>query len=147
MVYRDDGKSKLGCKTLFATHYHELVVLGEDLPRAFNLNVAVQEFGDRFIFLRKIIEGGADRSYGVHVAEMAGLPYAVIQRAKELLSEHNQGENNKLPQASLETKPQMDLFSKKETAIKKALEEIDIDAMTPLAALSKLDELKKKHGI
>ena len=71
-------------KTLFATHYHELVSLAEQLPRAINLNVAVKEFGNRIVFLKKIIPGGADKSYGVHVAEMAGLPGTVIQRAKEL---------------------------------------------------------------
>ena len=134
-------------KTLFATHYHELVGLADQLPRAVNLNVAVKEFGDKVAFLKKIIPGGADKSYGVHVAEMAGLPRTVIQRAKELLREHRQEENNNPPQASLETKTQMDLFAQNEAALKKALQEIDINDMTPMDALSKLDELKKKHGI
>ena len=134
-------------KTLFATHYHELVSLADQLPRAVNLNVAVKEFGNKVVFLKKIIPGGADKSYGVHVAEMAGLPQAVIQRAKELLREHSQDNSNNTFQASLETRPQMDLFSKKEATLKKELEEIDINDMTPLDALSKLDELKKKHGI
>ena len=134
-------------KTLFATHYHELVSLADQLPRAVNLNVAVKEFGDRVVFLKKIIPGGADKSYGVHVAEMAGLPQAVIQRAKELLREHSQANSKKTYQASLDARPQMDLFSKKEAALKKELEKIDINDMTPLDALSKLDELKKKHGI
>jgi DNA mismatch repair protein MutS len=134
-------------KTLFATHYHELVSLADQLPRAVNLNVAVKEFGDKVVFLKKIIPGGADKSYGVHVAEMAGLPQVVIQRAKELLREHSQGDSKKTSQASLETRPQMDLFSKKEAALKKELEKMDINDMTPLDALSKLDELKKKYGI
>jgi DNA mismatch repair protein MutS len=112
-----------------------------------NLNVAVKEFGDKVVFLKKIIPGGADKSYGVHVAEMAGLPQAVIQRAKELLHEHSQGDSKKTSQASLETRTQMDLFSKKEAALKKELEKMDINDMTPLDALSKLDELKKKYGI
>ena len=134
-------------KTLFATHYHELVSLADQLPRAVNLNVAVKEFGDKVVFLKKIIPGGADKSYGVHVAEMAGLPQAVIKRAKELLCEHSQGDSKKISKESLETRPQMDLFSKKESALKKELEKMDINDMTPLDALSKLDELKKKHGI
>ncbi len=134
-------------KTLFATHYHELVSLADQLPRAVNLNVAVKELGDKVVFLKKIIPGGADKSYGVHVAEMAGLPQVVIQRAKELLRELSQGENKKPSKVSLETKPQIDLFSEKEAAIKKALQKIDINDMTPLDALRKLDELKKKYDI
>jgi len=134
-------------KTLFATHYHELVSLADQLPRAINLNVAVKELGDKVVFLKKIIPGGANKSYGVHVAEMAGLPKVVIQRAKELLREHSQLKNNKSSQVPRKTKPQIDLFSEKEAAIKKALQKIDINDMTPLDALSKLDELKKKYGI
>ena len=134
-------------KTLFATHYHELVNLADQLPRAINLNVAVKEFGDKVVFLKKIIPGGADKSYGVHVAEMAGLPQSVILRAKQLLQEYSKEGKNNLPDALLESMPQMDLFSEKELAFKKILQEIDINEMTPLDALSKLDELKKKHGI
>ena len=133
-------------KTLFATHYHELVSLADQLPRAVNLNVAVKEFGDKIIFLKKIISGGADKSYGVHVAEMAGLPRVVIQRAKELLQKHSKGENGYTPEVNLELRPQMDLFSEKEQALKKELGELNVNEMTPLDALSKLDELKKKHG-
>ena len=134
-------------KTLFATHYHELVSLADQLPRAANLNVAVKEFGDKIIFLKKIIPGGADKSYGVHVAEMAGLPRAVIQRAKELLHKHSDKESRYTPKVNLDIKSQMDLFSAKERALNKELSEIDINDMTPLDALSKLDELKKKHGL
>jgi len=133
-------------KTLFATHYHELVSLADQLPRAINLNVAVKEFGDKIIFLKKIIPGGADKSYGVHVAEMAGLPRVVIQRAKELLHKHSNMDRGYTPEVNLEMKPQMDLFSEKEQALKKELGELNVNEMTPLDALSKLDELKKKHG-
>ena len=134
-------------KTLFATHYHELVSLADKLPRAINLNVAVKEFGDKIIFLKKIIPGGADKSYGVHVAEMAGLPRAVIQRAKELLQKHSDTNSSYTPEVNLDIKSQMDLFSAKERALNKELSEIDVNDMTPLDALSKLDELKKKHGL
>jgi len=134
-------------KTLFATHYHELVSLADQLPRAVNLNVAVKEFGDKIIFLKKIIPGGADKSYGVHVAEMAGLPRADIQRAKELLQKHSDTKSSYSPEVNLDSKPQIDLFSTKEQALNKELSEMDVNEMTPLDALSKLDELKKKHGL
>jgi DNA mismatch repair protein MutS len=134
-------------KTLFATHYHELVSLADQLPRAVNLNVAVKEFGDKVVFLKKIILGGANKSYGIHVAEMAGLPSAVIYRAKELLQGYTRGENKILSETSLETKYQMNLFSEHAKALKKALEEIDINDMTPMEALITLDELKKEHVI
>jgi DNA mismatch repair protein MutS len=134
-------------KTLFATHYHELVSLADQLPRAINLNVAVKEFGDKVIFLKKIIPGGADKSYGVHVAEMAGLPQAIIQRAKEILHQQSNEEATHVPEVNLDVKPQMDLFSAKEEALKNELIEMDVNEMTPLDALSKLDELKKKHGL
>ena len=134
-------------KTLFATHYHELVSLADQLKRAVNLNVAVKEFGDKIIFLKKIIPGGADKSYGVHVAEMAGLPSAVIRRARELLQKHSDTKFSETPSVNLDIKPQMDLFSAKERALNKELSEIDVNDMTPLDALSKLDELKKKHGL
>ena len=140
------GHKDVQAKTLFATHYHELVALADQLPRAINLNVAVKEFGDKIVFLKKIILGGADKSYGVHVAEMAGLPRVVIQRAKELLKQHSNNESEYTPEVSLEMKPQMDLFSEKEQALKKELGELNVNEMTPLDALAKLNELKKKHG-
>ena len=140
------GHKDVQAKTLFATHYHELVALADQLPRAINLNVAVKEFGDKIVFLKKIISGGADKSYGVHVAEMAGLPRVVIQRAKELLQQHSNNESGYTPEVSLEMKPQMDLFSEKEQALKKELGELNVNEMTPLDALAKLNELKKKHG-
>ena len=141
------GHKELQTKTLFATHYHELVDLANQLPKAINLNVAVKEFGNKIIFLKKIISGGADKSYGIHVAEMAGLPHAVILRAKQLLQEYSSDDDVQLPDALLEPVPQMDLFSKKELEFKKELNKININDMTPLEALSILDELKKKHGV
>ena len=135
-------------KTLFATHYHELVELATDLPRAFNLNVAVKEFGDRIIFLRKIIEGGADRSYGVHVAEMAGLPKSVVVRAHDLLKTLSSSERSELEASeSMPIIEQIDIFTNNNDKLQIELNELDINAMTPLDALAKLDELKKKHGV
>ncbi len=142
------NKLELAAKTLFATHYHELVELADELPRAFNLNVAVKEFGNRIVFLRKIIPGGADKSYGVHVAEMAGLPSPVIQRSHEILRLLTANEKNG-PEASLQiaSVSQIDLFPQDDSQLKKELSELDINAMTPMEALIKLDELKKKHGM
>jgi DNA mismatch repair protein MutS len=141
------NNTKTQAKTLFATHYHELVDLADQLDRAINLNVAVKEFGSKIVFLKKIISGGADKSYGVHVAEMAGLPKAVVQRAKELLIIHSNLNNKIQLEAEFEVKSQMDLFSEKEIAFKEELDSINVNDITPLEALSKLDELKKKHGV
>ena len=80
-------QKKLGCKTLFATHYHELTVMEEQKKGVKNYNVAVKKRGDDITFLRKIIRGGADESYGIEVAKLAGVPNAVVKRAKEILSE------------------------------------------------------------
>ena len=137
----------VSAKTLFATHYHELVLLAEQLPRAINLNVAVKEYGNKIIFLKKIISGGADKSYGLHVAEMAGLPHAIIQRAKEILIQQNNLETNSENNAKLEIKTQMDLFTIKEDALQDELSKIDINDLTPLDALAKIDEIKKKHDL
>ena len=142
------NKKSVKAKTLFATHYHELVELAIDLPGAFNLNVVVKEFGDKIIFLRKIIEGGADRSYGIHVAEMAGLPKSVVVRAHDLLKTLSKSEGSELEASeTMPTIEQMDIFSNNNNKLQIELNELDINTMTPLDALGKLDELKKKHGL
>jgi DNA mismatch repair protein MutS len=129
-------------RTLFATHYHELTELAEVLPRVRNLCVAVTEEGGGIVFLHRILPGGADRSYGVHVAQLAGLPKPVVARAQELLSElENGGERPaKAPAA-----PQLALFGgAADDALQKALAELEPDAMTPLEALRKLYELSEQ---
>ena len=141
------NEKRIQAKTLFATHYHELVELARELPRTFNLNVAVKEFGDRIIFQRKIIEGGADRSYGVHVAEMAGLPKSVVVRAHDLLRTLSKSERSELKASdSMPSIEQMDIFTNNSDKLYVELSNIDINAMTPLDALAKLDELIKKYG-
>ena len=141
------NEKRIQAKTLFATHYHELVELARELPRTFNLNVAVKEFGDRIIFQRKIIEGGADRSYGVHVAEMAGLPKSVVVRAHDLLRTLSKSERSELKASdSMPSIEQMDIFTNNSDKLHVELSNIDINAMTPLDALAKLDELIKKYG-
>jgi len=143
----------VAAKTLFATHYHELTELEKLLPRVKNLNVAVREYGDRVVFLRKIIPGGCDKSYGIHVAQMAGIPMEVIHRANEIMSNLSTDERvlptdklkyHKLPEPN---KNQLGLFDQQENELRKKLKSVDIDRMTPVEALQKLDELKKEYGI
>jgi len=150
---------RLGCRTLFATHYHELTTLAARLPRVRNYNVAVAEEGGRVVFLHRIVPGGADRSYGVHVAQLAGLPRTVIQRAWELLAEHESasarnglamGKDGKGRRRVGEA-PQLSLFAApaERAPALEALRRIDVNAMTPLEALNKLYELRKladEHG-
>ena len=132
----------LGTKTIFATHYHELVDLAGILPRVKNFNVAVAEEGDRVIFLHKIVPGGTDRSYGIHVAQLAGLPKSVISRAQEVLAglESHAAKNGK---ASVRKAPlQIPLFAKG-SALADKITRLEIDSMSPLEAITKLYELKR----
>jgi DNA mismatch repair protein MutS len=136
---------KMGAKTIFATHYHELVELANFLPRVKNFNVAVAEEKGRVIFLRRMLPGGADKSYGIHVAQLAGLPRAVVHRAEEILlnlEDKRQGKGKIKEAAS----PQLPLFGSDAacSAIVDELKQIDTDSMRPIDALNKLYELKKK---
>jgi DNA mismatch repair protein MutS len=133
---------QLRAKTLFATHYHELTQLADLLPGVRNYNVAVSEGDGRVVFLHKIIPGGADRSYGIHVAQLAGLPKPVIARANDIMSqlEKTTGRAVKIDphsaqQAALfpETSPLLD-----------ELKKVDINSLSPIEALNKLFEWKKK---
>jgi DNA mismatch repair protein MutS len=130
---------RLAAKTLFATHYHELVELERLLPRVRNYNVAVAEDGNRVTFLRRILPGGADRSYGIHVAQMAGLPRAVIHRAGEILAELEAAPRNHVPPAGAAS--QMALFSPPEVLTE--LAGLDITCLTPLEAITKLYEFQQ----
>ena len=143
------NNEKLCAKTLFATHYHELTELAKYLPRLRNYNVAVKEWEDEIIFLRKIVPGGCDDSYGIQVARLAGIPREVLERAKVILSELESGEHTyeKLPKPKTETIArdfQLSFFSPSERLIYEELKKIEIEKLTPLEALNKLEELKKK---
>ena len=108
----------------------------------------VENSCNNYDFLRKIIEGGADRSYGVHVAEMAGLPKSVVVRAHDLLKTLSKSERSKLKASeSMPIIEQMDIFTSNNDKLQFELNKLDINTMTPLDALAKLDELKKKHGV
>jgi len=134
---------RLGAKTLFATHYHELVEMAGILPRVKNYNVAVVEEGDKVIFLHKIISGGADRSYGIHVAQMAGLPRTVIERASEVLLDLE--DNHSVSKAKVSRGKQvhqLPLFPR-ELQMRDEISKMDIDSMSPLDAITRLYELKR----
>ncbi|MBN1160867.1 MAG: DNA mismatch repair protein MutS [Dehalococcoidales bacterium] len=134
----------LGARTVFATHYHEMVSLAGYLPRVKNFNVSVIEEGGRVIFLHKIVPGGVDKSYGIHVAQLAGLPKSVLHRAREVLSElETDGRAAGTKKKPKEPSTQMPLFGER-TELEKDIAGLDIEGMTPLEALNKLYELKKK---
>ena len=134
----------LGCKTLFATHYHEMTALGETLARAKNLRVAVAEEGDSIQFLYRIAQGGADRSYGIHVAQLAGMPTPVVERARELLTELENHSNNAESTDTQQGNLQLDLFANTDsTEFLRSITEIDTDNLTPIEALNRLHELKE----
>lgn len=138
---------RLGAKTLFATHYHEMVQLADYLPRVRNFNVAVKEERGEVIFLRKIVPGGVDRSYGIHVAKLAGLPRSVVHRSQEILDELESDAGSGQPGAGRkrvkEPVAQISMFAEKPPVLDE-LEKLDIDSLTPLEALTKLYELQKK---
>ncbi len=140
---------KSRAKTLFATHYHELNELANDLPRVKNFNVSVKELDDKVIFMRKLVPGGSEHSFGIHVAQMAGMPTEIVLRANEILKHM---EKDKLPESEREKlvelptqQFQMNLFEmdpKMERALD-ILRKIDINATSPVEALLKLNELKE----
>ncbi len=162
--------TKIRARTLFATHYHELTELALAMDRVKNYTVAIKEWNDQIIFLRKVVEGGADKSYGIQVARLAGLPQTVIQRAKEVLANLEQAEFNELgePVAASHLgrgtgekatggkttdgrtgdevnspEPQLGLFATGAGLLFKEIADLNLDAMTPIEALNKLHELKK----
>jgi DNA mismatch repair protein MutS len=140
----------LTAKTLFATHYHELNEMASLFPRIKNFKVEVREYGDKVIFLHKVTEGGADHSYGIQVAQMAGLPSFVTSRAKEILAnleskELTPHEIKKAKLAKLKNDEiQISLFEVKDDKLRQEISDISIDNITPMEALHKLSELKKK---
>ncbi|MHC4522764.1 MAG: DNA mismatch repair protein MutS [Planctomycetota bacterium] len=143
----------VGARTLFATHYHELTGLAELLPGVKNFNVAVKEWGDDVIFLRKIVAGGSDKSYGIHVARLAGIPREVVKKAGQILEqlEANALDVYQRPRLGLvsakETENiQLSLFAPKGQAVVDDLQALDITALTPIEALNKLNEYKEKLG-
>ena len=138
---------RLGCKTLFATHYHELTQLADILPRAFNYNVVVSEDKGQVVFLRNIAPGGADRSYGVHVARLAGMPASVVNRAWDVLAElEDDSRVNRSSPRRRRGSPQpqqMPLLTFTSPVVDELLT-LDVASMTPLDAINKLYELQER---
>ena len=134
---------KLKPLTLFATHYHELTELADLYPGVRNYNVAVTEADGTVVFLHKIVPGGADRSYGIHVAQMAGLPSSVITRANEILKQLEQSSGTTLPAASA-TQDQLRLFPENNPMIE-AYKKLDLETLSPIQALNLLYEWKRKY--
>jgi DNA mismatch repair protein MutS len=144
---------KLGAKTLFATHYHELTELALTKERVRNYNFAVREWNDEVVFLRKITEGATNRSYGIQVARLAGLPRQVIDRAREILKNLESSELDEIGMPKIargkgrespRRPTQFTLFQAQEDILRKELTTIDIENITPVEALMKLDQLKRK---
>ena len=147
---------KFRAKTLFATHYHELNEMETSFPRVKNYNIAIRELDDKVIFLRKLVRGGSEHSFGIHVARMAGMPRSVVKRANEILAELEKSHEKKTL-----TKPVSDLASHREgyqmsifqlddpvlKQIRDEIKNVDINNLTPVQALNKLYEIKKLTGL
>jgi DNA mismatch repair protein MutS len=149
MVEYIHNHPRLGAKTLFATHYHELTDLANVLPQVCNYNVAVAEEGDKVIFLHHIVPGGADKSYGIHVAQLAGIPKPVVHRAEEILDqlERETARSPSVVQRQGKRRSQVEmlqlpLFNTANPVVDE-LKALDVNALTPIEALTKLFELQK----
>jgi DNA mismatch repair protein MutS len=140
---------RCGARTLFATHYHELVEVAKMLPRVRCMNVAVTEEEGHVVFLHKIVPGGADKSYGVHVAQLAGIPRPVIHRAEEILEELEHKGDAKARRKAMKDLPtpmamQMTLFAAEQHPVVEELKSLVIDELTPIEAIGKLYKLQRK---
>jgi len=141
------NEKSLRARTLFATHYHELTNLEENLQRLENHHIGVREHGDKIIFLRQILPGPGDKSYGIHVAKMAGLPKQVIKRASELLNSYLDTKLADQERTHVLSVDQLSVFAEQDIELKNELKEIDLLSLTPLEVISRLDELKKKYDL
>ena len=137
-------RKKLGCKTLFATHYHELTELENTLPGVKNFNIAVKARGEDIVFLRKIIPGGADRSYGIEVAKLAGLPESVVRRARAVLKELEESSGHRPQLLAAPQQDQVSLEALGEAEVIDRLRRTQPDTLSPMEALNLLYELKQK---
>ena len=148
------NSSVLGCKTLFATHYHELIEIADKLPRANNYNVSIHEENGEIVYLRKILSGGASKSYGIQVAELAGLPENVIIRSKEILNllekeadsfDSNGVYDKSISDASVNSNLKaVQLPFPVSIDVLKNILNLDINSMTPLEAMNELNQIQKE---
>jgi DNA mismatch repair protein MutS len=130
---------RVGCRTLFATHYHELTALADRLPRVVNQRVEVVEEGDRVTFLHRVVPGGADRSYGIHVAALAGLPGSVLARSRQVLNELERQRPLEPPELQLGLP-----LDAPADPVREELARLEMDRLSPLEALQKLYELRAR---
>ena len=139
---------KCGAKTLFATHYHELTELENKIPGVKNYSIAVKEKGEDIIFLRKIVKGGTDESYGVHVAKLAGVPQLVTKRANEILKSierRNVLNNKKMEKENKNVADgQLTMYNFKLAELAQELDKVDVNELTPIEALNTLVKIKEK---
>ena len=145
LEYAADKKA-LGAKTLFATHYHELTELESLIDGVKNYNIAVKKRGDDITFLRRIVRGGADDSFGIEVAKLAGVPDKVVSRAKQILAELEQGQQVSMPKArgrkrQEEPEVQLALIPPNETEVMDRLRQLDVNTLTPIECMNTLFEL------
>ena len=137
------SKRHLGAKTLFATHYHELASIEAELPNVKNYNIAVKKRGDKMIFLRKIVPGATDDSFGVEVAKLAGLPTSVVNRAREILKQLEEEGGKHAPVIQREAEDQVSMLDLRAQQVQAALEAITVETLTPIEAMNELYRLKK----
>ena len=140
-------------KTLFATHYHELNEMTKSFERIRNFNVSVKEIGNQILFLRKLVEGGSEHSFGIHVAKMAGMPKSVVDRAKVIMKHlekaHSSQNEKAKDQITKDDEMQLSFFQLDDPILERIRDEIhdlDINSLTPVEALMKLNEIKKMIG-
>lgn len=138
------NKEKCGAKTLFATHYHELTQLEGKVDGIKNYSIAVKEKGEDIIFLRKIVQGGTDESYGIHVAKLAGVPQAVVTKANEILRTLEKKVNTKQKEDKNEVMGQLSMYNYKLAEIAHEIDKINLNELTPIDALNTLVKIKEK---
>jgi DNA mismatch repair protein MutS len=139
--------NKIKCRTLFATHYHELTAIAELLVNVRNCNVAVREWMDEVVFLHKILPGGTDKSYGIYVAKLAGIPRSILERSREILAElestfEKEASGDKLTRQRTKKPDSAQLFDQKEKDVLERLKGLDVNNLTPLGAINLLNEIK-----
>jgi DNA mismatch repair protein MutS len=133
----------LGAKTLFATHYHELSTIEDELPNVKNYNIAVKKRGDKMIFLRKIVPGATDDSFGIEVAKLAGIPNRVVTRAREILAQlESEGAPTPTHVVREEPETQMSMLDLRSQQVCQLLEQIQVETLTPIEAMNELYKLK-----
>ena len=138
-------KEKCGAKTLFATHYHELTELEDKIEGVKNYSIAVKEKGEDIIFLRKIVEGGTDESYGIHVAKLAGVPNDIVKSANAILKslERKNAFSGKKQEKNKQNEGQLDMYNYKLAEIAHQIDKINVNELTPIDALNILVKLKE----